>query len=89
LFSLFVRKENKRSTVAEMCDRLATIDMGQKVGCVTLFRWVELSPHLTQCSVGWGLPPYQLVSWSIQLFGHNRHEPKIGGCGRGCPLPQL
>jgi len=24
-------------------------------------------------------PPYQVPSWSIQQFGHNRHGPKIGG----------
>ena len=27
---------------------------------------------------GWGLPPYQVASWAIQPFGHNRHRPKIG-----------
>ena len=26
-----------------------------------------------------GLPPYQVVSSSIQPFGHNRHGPKMGG----------
>jgi len=31
----------------------------------------ELGPHLTQCSLGRGLPPYQVAPWSIQLFGHN------------------
>jgi len=33
--------------------------------------WVEPGPHLTQCGLGRGLPPYQMASWSIQLFGHN------------------
>jgi len=60
-----------------MGDRLATIDMGRKLGAVPLFG--ELGPHVTQCGVGRGLPPYQVVSWSIQPFGHNRHGPKIGG----------
>ena len=32
-----------------------------------------------QCRFGRGLPPYQVTSWSIQPFGHNRHWPKIGG----------
>jgi len=41
----------------------------------------ELAPHLTQCGLGWGLPLYQVASWSIQPFGRNRHGPKIGGCG--------
>jgi len=31
----------------------------------------ELGPHLTQCRLGRGLPPYQVASWSIQPFGHN------------------
>jgi len=25
----------------------------------------------TQCGLGWGLPPCQVSSWSISLFGHN------------------
>ena len=35
--------------------------------------------HLTQCGLGQGLPPYRVASSSIQLFGHNRHGPKVGG----------
>jgi len=31
----------------------------------------ELSPQLTQCGLGRGLPQYQVASWSIQQFGHN------------------
>jgi len=30
-----------------------------------------------------GIPSYQVASWSIQPFGHNRHGLKIGGL---CPL---
>ena len=37
-------------------------------------------PHLTQCCLRRGLPPYQVASWSIQPFGHNRHGLKIGVC---------
>ena len=36
----------------------------------------------TQCGLGWGLPSYQVASWSIQPSGHNRHGPKSGR--RGC-----
>jgi len=43
-------------------------------------------PHLTQCRLGRGLPPYQVVSSCIQPFGHNRHGRKIGGL---CPPPFL
>jgi len=50
-------------------DRLATKDMGQKVG-VPLFM-EELGLHLTQCGLGRGLPPCQVSSWSIQPFGYN------------------
>ena len=35
--------------------------------------------------MGWGLSPYQVASWSIQPFGHNRHGPKTG-CGGCAPL---
>jgi len=35
------------------------------------FRGGELGPHLTQCCLGWGLPPCQVSSWSIQPLGHN------------------
>ena len=34
-------------------------------GCVPLGEG-ELRPHLTQCRLGWGLPPYQVVSWCKQ-----------------------
>jgi len=40
----------------------------------------ELGPRLIQYGLGRGLLPYQLVSSSIQPFGHNRHEPKTGDC---------
>jgi len=31
-------------------------------GAVPLSVWVELGPHLTQCQLGRGLPPYQVVA---------------------------
>ena len=45
------------------------------------FEGVELGPHLAQCGLGRGLPRYQVASWSIQPFGHNRHGPKTVGGG--------
>jgi len=51
---------NKCSAVAEMGDRLATVDMGRKLGAVPLLG--ELGPHLTQCGLGQGLHPYQMTS---------------------------
>jgi len=58
---------------------LATIHMGRKLGTCP-FWGRELGPHLIQCRMGRGLPPYQVALWSIQPFDHNRHGPKIGGC---------
>jgi len=47
---------NKCSAVAVVGDRLATIDMGRKLGGLLcpLFRggvWEELGPHLSQCGL--------------------------------------
>jgi len=62
---------NHSSEAAEMGDRLATIDMGQKVGrLLGPFPWGEVGFCLTQCRLGRGLPPYQVASWSIQPFSH-------------------
>jgi len=92
---------NKSSAVAEMGDRLATLDMGRKVGgCCAPSAGRAGSPSNTLC-LGRGLCPHQVASWSIQLFGHNRHAPRIGApyswgeelvpyltqCGRGRGLP--
>jgi len=42
-----------------------------------------LGLHLPQCGQGRGLPLYQVASWFIQPFGHNRHGRKLGVL---CPL---
>jgi len=52
-----------------MGDRLATTDMGRKELLCPFPGGGQLGPHLTQCHLGWGLPPYQVASWSIQPFG--------------------
>jgi len=56
--------DNKSSEVAEMGDRLATIDMGRKVGdcCAPFMGRGQPGPKLTQCRLGQGLPPYQVAS---------------------------
>jgi len=53
----------KSLAVAEMGDRLATVDMGQKVGggCGAPLRGGELGLHLTQCGLGRGLSPHQVL----------------------------
>ena len=33
----------------------------------------ELSPYLTKCGQGRGLPACQVSSWSVQPFGHSAH----------------
>ena len=45
---------NKSSAVAEMSDRLATIDMGRKVGeaAVPISVGVAMGPYLTHCRLG-------------------------------------
>ena len=53
---------NKSSAVAEMGDHLATVDMARKVGASVPLSGGELGPHLTQCRLGQGLPPYQVAS---------------------------
>jgi len=59
-------KNNKCLAVAEMGDRLATIDMGRKVGTAVPPFWEkELGAHLTQCCLGRGLPPYQVALTDI------------------------
>jgi len=50
---------HKSSAVAEMGDRLATIDMGRKMLCP--FPWGScMGPRLTKCRLIRGLPPYQV-----------------------------
>jgi len=65
---------NKCSAV-EMGDGLVIVDMGRK--CAPFWGW-ELSPHLTQCRLGRGLPSYQVASWYIQPFGHKNMGRKLG-----------
>jgi len=48
------------------------------VGGCAPFGGGRLSPHLTQCGQGRGLPPYQVASWSIQPFGHNTPTLQTG-----------
>jgi len=62
-----------------MGDRLATIDISQKLGDFAPLFGGELGPHVTQGGLGRGLPLYQVASWSIQPFAHNRHGQKWGG----------
>ena len=76
------RHPKYKVTVAEMGDRLATIDMGQKLGTVPLLEG-ELGPHVTQCGLGRGLPSYQVASGCIQPFSHNKHGQIIGAVPLG------
>jgi len=54
--------------------------MGRNLGELCPLLWGgELGLHVAECGLAWGLPPYQVASWSMQPFWHNRHRPKIGG----------
>jgi len=69
---------------------LTTTDMGRKLGALPPIQEGDPGPHLTQCRMGSGLPPYQVASGSIHSFGHNIYGPKIGGfatLGRGSLVP--
>ena len=71
---------NKCSEIAEISDRLATRDMGRKERRSAVPYWWGLGPHtcITQRDQGWGLPPYQVASSSIQPFRHNTCAEKWG-----------
>ena len=80
-------QENKSSTVAEMGDRLATIDMGQKLGaCPRLFwerNWAPsntMSPGQRPTSVPSGILTH-LAVWPQRTWAENG-----GGCA---PLGEL
>jgi len=60
-----------------MGDCLATINMGRKLGAVPF--WEGWAWPQCNSGLGWGLPSYQVVSWCIQPFGHNRYGLKIEG----------
>ena len=57
--------------------------MGRKVGGGLLCPSRRAATPSNKCSLGQALLPYQVVSSSIQPFGHNRHELKTGGL---CPF---
>jgi len=68
---------------------LATIDMGRKLGAQSPFWGGELGPHLTQCCLGRGPPPYQ-VAYSSSHLARTDMGRKLGcmpllGGGAGSP----
>ena len=79
---------NKSSVVAEMGDRLATIDMGRNRhgpksggGAAVLLFVGELGPHLTQCRMGeayrrtkWHLDPSKPLATIHQRYRQDRHS---------------
>jgi len=44
---------------------------GPKIGGCAPLGEGELGPYLTQCDQGRGLPTCQVLSWSVQPFGHS------------------
>ena len=62
--SIFRHKYLQDLSIADMGDRLATINLDRKVcgeAAVPLSVERELGPHLTLCRLGRGLPPYQVA----------------------------
>jgi len=87
---------NKSSAVAEMGDRLAKIDMGQKDGggyCAPF--WRESGAPSNTMWPGTRSTPVSsgLFIHPFQPFDHSRHGPKSGGCCaprfRGSWIPNL
>jgi len=64
----------------DLSSRLATIDMGRKLGAVPL--WGELVPHLTQRSLRRGLSPYLVVILNRLATIHQRHRQADRQTGR-------
>jgi len=64
-----------------MGDRLATIDMGQKVGAAVMpLSKAELGTHLTQCRQGWGLPPCKWNPAASSRLATTDMGRKLGAC---------
>ena len=77
--------------------RLATIDMGRKLGAPPAPFWGgELSPHLAQCGLGRDLDPLSRLATmdigrklgdSPSPFGGRELGPHLTQCGQGRGLP--
>jgi len=63
-----------------MGDRLATIDMGRKLGDMSLWEEGKAGPHLTQCRLGPGLPPYQWYPDASSSLVTIDMGQKLGAC---------
>jgi len=68
------------SGILQSCSRVATIDMGLKLGGMPPFWGGQLDPHTAQCRLGRGLATYEVASCSIEPFGHHPYGPETGGC---------
>ena len=71
---------NKSSAVAEIGDRGHNRHGPKRGGLLCPFCG-QLGPRLTQCGLGRGLLPYQVVSSSIQPFGHKTRAKNCMGVG--------
>jgi len=75
------QQELTSSWVAEMGDRLATIDIGRKEGTAVPLSG-ELCLYLTQCGRDRGLPSCQISSWYVQPLGHSTPTSQTGQTGQ-------
>jgi len=88
---------NKCSAAAEMGNRLATIDMGRKLGSRAPFYGGELGLHLAQCGLDRGRILIHPAVWPQQtwtqnwglcpLFEEGEMGPHLAQCGLGRGLP--
>ena len=70
-----------------MGDRLATIDIGRKVGAAVPLFVEELGPQLTQCRLGRGLPPCVMESNKLDDQSSDANIRKPGNVCCACSDP--
>ena len=79
-FCAFYKLTYNDSAVAEMGDRLTTIDMGRKLGALSHFLGRGAGFSFNTMSLG-SRPTFLTSGILIRFaFGHNRYGPKIEGC---------
>jgi len=64
--------------------------MGRKLGALfPLFGEGQLDPHLAQCRLRRGLPPYQHTKWHVNPTSHLATTDMGGKLGEAVPLREI